>query len=262
MDEEITAVCIDNGSGFIKAGLAGDDAPRSEFSTVVGRPKVPGLMVGLDQKEMYVGKEALQKRGVLRISNPIENGIVQNWEEMEKVWHHTLYNELRVAPDEHPILLTEAPLNPKQNREKMTKMMFETFNVPCLYVSQQSVCSLYASGKTTGIVLDSGEGITHTVPIFEGFAIPAAIQRIPLSGKDVTEYLRELLKERGLALTTPAELEIVRDIKEKICYVVGDYEKAMQEAEESHSCEKNYDLPDGRKILIGNEKFRCAEIYF
>ena len=135
MDEEITAVCIDNGSGFIKAGLAGDDAPRSEFSTVVGRPKVPGLMVGLDQKEMYVGKEALQKRGVLRISNPIENGIVQNWEEMEKVWHHTLYNELRVAPDEHPILLTEAPLNPKQNREKMTKMMFETFNVPCLYVA-------------------------------------------------------------------------------------------------------------------------------
>ena len=92
-------------------------------------------MVGLDQKEMYVGKEALQKRGVLRISSPIENGIVQNWEEMEKVWHHTLYNELRVAPDEHPILLTEAPLNPKQNREKMTKMMFETFNVPCLYVA-------------------------------------------------------------------------------------------------------------------------------
>jgi actin len=167
-----------------------------------------------------------------------------------------------VAPDEHPILLTEAPLNPKQNREKMTKIMFETFNVPCLYVSQQSVCALYASGKTTGVVIDSGEGVTHTVPIFEGFAIPSAIQKINLSGSDITAYLGELLKERGLSFTTAAELEIVRDIKEKMCYVVGKFDEAMKESDESHSCERNYDLPDGRKILIGNERFRASEIYF
>ena len=262
MDEEVTAVCIDNGSGMIKAGLAGDDAPRSVFSTVVGRPKVQGLMVGLDQKEVYVGSEALQKRGVLKMDHPIEHGIVRDWDDMEKVWHHTLYNELRVAPDEHPILLTEAPLNPKPNREKMTRIMFETFNVPCLYVSMQPVCALYASGKTTGVVLDSGDGITHTVPIYEGFAIPSAVQRIPLAGQDLTEYLREILKERGLSFTTPAELEIVRKIKESICYVVSNYDDAMKESEESHSCEKNYELPDGRKILIGNERFRCPEILF
>ena len=262
MDEEVTAVCIDNGSGKIKAGLAGDDAPRSVFSTVVGRPKVQGIMVGLDQKEVYVGSEALQKRGVLKMDQPVEQGVVHNWEDMEKVWHHTLYNELRVAPDEHPILLTEGPLNAKANREKMTRIMFETFNVPCLYVSQQPVCALYASGKTTGVVLDSGEGITHTVPIYEGYAIPSAVQRIPLSGSNLTEYLREILKERGLSFTTPAELEIVRDIKESICYVVTDYDAAMKEADESHSCEKNYELPDGRKILIGNERFRCSEIMF
>lgn len=94
---------------------------------------------------------------------------------MEKIWHHTLHTKLKVAPDEHPVLLTEAPLNPKQNREKMTKMMFEVFNVPCFYVSQTSVCSLYASGKTTGVVIDSGEGVTHTVPINEGFAIAHSI---------------------------------------------------------------------------------------
>jgi len=140
--------------------------------------------------------------------------------------------------------------------------MFETFNVPCLYVSMQSVCALYASGKTTGVVLDSGDGVSHTVPIYEGFAIPSAIQRIFLAGRDLTEYLREILKERGLSFTTPAELEIVRDIKETICYVVSNYDEAMKEAEESHSCEKNYELPDGRKILIGNERFRCAEILF
>ena len=94
---------------------------------------------------------------------------------MEKVWHHTLYNELRVAPDEHPILMTEAPLNPTKNRELTTEIMFETFNVPCLYIQMQAVCSLYASGKTTGTVLDSGEGITHSVPVYEGYAIPSAV---------------------------------------------------------------------------------------
>ena len=262
MDEEVTAVVIDNGSGTCKAGFAGDDAPRSVFSTVVGRPKVPGIMVGLDQKEVYVGEEAQQKRGVLKIETPIEHGIVTNWDDMEKVWHHTLYSELRVSPEEHPILMTEASLNPKLNREKMTQIMFEVFNVPCLYVNVQAVLALYSSGRTTGVVLDSGEGISHTVPIYEGYAIPHAIQKILLAGKDLTEYLREILKERGLNFTTPAELEIVRDIKETMTVVVSDYNEAMKDAEDSHACEKNYELPDGRKILIGNERFRCPEILF
>ena len=222
-DDEIAALVVDNGSGMCKAGFAGDDAPRSVFSTVVGRPKVPGIMVGLDQKEVYVGDEAQQKRGVLKIEHPIEHGIVSNWDDMEKVWHHTLYSELRVSPEEHPILMTEASLNPKNNREKMTQIMFEVFNVPCLYVSVQAVLALYASGRCTGVVLDSGEGVSHTVPIFEGYAIPHAIQKILLAGKDLTEYLREILKDRGLKLTTPADLEIVRDIKETQTHVVGDF---------------------------------------
>ncbi len=136
MDEEVTAVVVDNGSGMCKAGFAGDDAPRSVFPTVVGRPKMPGIMVGLDQKEVYVGAEAQMKRGVLKIETPIEAGFVKNWDDMEKVWNHTIYNELRVSPEEHPCLLTEAPLNPKKDRETMTQIMFEVFNVPCLYVSQ------------------------------------------------------------------------------------------------------------------------------
>ena len=262
MTDEIFPIVIDNGSGMCKAGFAGDDAPRAVFPNIVGHPRMPGIIEGTEQKEVYVGDEAQFKRAVLNLRYPIEHGFVTNWEDMVSIWHHTLINELRIPPDEHPVLLTEAPLNPKQNREKMAQIMFDNFNVPAFYVAIQAVLSIYSSGRTTGTVFDSGDGVTHVVPIYEGYALPHAIQRIDISGRDITNHLNKLLKEKGYSLYNNAEREIVRDIKEKLCFIALDYNEEMAKSKTSPDFEKRYELPDCSHIKIGNERFRAPEALF
>ncbi|OIT31516.1 actin-7 [Nicotiana attenuata] len=259
-----------------KAGFAGDDSPKVVFKSIVGRPRHTGVMVGMGQKDAYVGDEAIRKRGILTLRYPIEHGIVRNWDDMEKILHHALYNELRVAPEEHPVLLTEPPLNPKPNREKMTLIMFETFNAPAIYFAIKDVLSLFAIGRTTvtnlyvilqqGIVLDSGTSVSHSVPIYEGHALPHAISRLCLGGRDLTDYVEDIvmnLTEGHYISCTPVASLIICHMKETIAYVALDFEQEIEKAKKfSKSVEKGYELPDGKIITLGAGRFRCPEVLF
>eukprot|EP01090_Pellita_catalonica_P017499 TRINITY_DN5299_c0_g1_i1.p1 TRINITY_DN5299_c0_g1~~TRINITY_DN5299_c0_g1_i1.p1 ORF type:complete len:390 (-),score=71.51 TRINITY_DN5299_c0_g1_i1:10-1017(-) len=221
-------------------------------------------MAGALQGDYFVGAKAEEYRGLLKLRYPMAHGIVTDWLDMERVWQHT-FTELHIQSEDHPVLLTEAPLNPLLNREKAAEIFFETFSVPSLFISLQAVLSLYASGRTTGVVLDSGDGVTHTVPIYEGFSIPTAIQRIDIAGRDITEYLQLLLKRAGSGYNfhTTAEQEVVRTIKEKVCYVAFD---PLKEEELIESNKKPvqvvYKLPDGNTINLGTERFRAPEVLF
>jgi actin len=144
----------------------------------------------------------------------------------------------------------------------MITLMFDTFNIPSFYVGIQAVLSLYSSGRTTGIVFDAGDGVNHTVPIYEGYSLPHAIMRMKLAGRDLTAWMVKLLTERGHEFSTTAEKEIVRDIKEKLCYVALDYEAELQKATSSSEIDRAYELPDGNVITIGSERFRCPEMLF
>ncbi|XP_028037551.1 alpha-centractin [Bombyx mandarina] len=252
-------VVIDNGSGVIKAGFAGDQIPKCRFPNYIGRPKHTRVMAGALEGEIFVGPRAEEHRGLLSIKYPMEHGIVTDWNDMEKIWNY-IYSkdQLSTFSEEHPVLLTEAPLNPRRNREKSAEVFFETFNVPALFLSMQAVLSLYATGRTTGAVLDSGDGVTHAVPIYEGFAMPHSIMRVDVAGRDVTKYLRLLLRKEGVNLRTSAELEIVKSIKERACYLSPNPLK--EETLENERAQ--YVLPDGTQLEIGPARFRAPEVLF
>ncbi|KAL1241487.1 Alpha-centractin [Trichinella nelsoni] len=252
-------IVIDNGSGTIKAGFAGDQAPKCHFPNYVGRPKHVRVMAGALEGNVFIGSKAVEYRGLLNIRYPMEHGIVQNWNDMELIWQH-LYSkdQLQTFPEEHPVLLTEPPMNPSKNRERTAEYFFETFNVPALYISMQAVLSLYSTGRTTGVVLDCGDGVTHAVPIFEGFALPHSIVRTNIAGRDVTRLLRLLLRKEGVEFYRSSEFEIVRTIKERICQVSTD----SQRDDTGSSDKVQYMLPDGSTVVLGPCRFRAPEVLF
>ena len=260
-EEDIPALVFDIGSQMCRAGFAGDEAPRAVFPSVVGRAYLEETMLSTC-KPICIGDEALKKRGVLSLSYVTQRGVVTNWEDMELILEHAFHNELRVTPSEHPVLLTEPPLNPKANKEKMMQTLFETFKCPATYFALPGVLAVYASGRNTAMVLDIGEGITKTLPIANGYTYPSAIKRQDIAGYDLTKYLIKLQKRKGYSYTSSAELEIARDVKEKLCYVADDIDTETAIAKSSSTLERTYDLPDGQKFRVEDERFLCPEALF
>ena len=204
--EHETGLIVDNGSYTIKAGFANEEAPRRVCPTVMTLPE-------LDTGRVYVGDDALAEHKRIDLLHPIECGFVNSWENMEKMWHHIFHKELRVAPEAHPVFLIENTTGVKPNREKKVQMMFENFGVPAMYASQQELVALYATGFTTGVTVNSGCQVTRIVPVYEGYALPHASQRLDIGGIDLTNYMAELLH----AQRQPKD--VVRDIKERVSYV-------------------------------------------
>ncbi|GJQ86334.1 hypothetical protein Trydic_g9029 [Trypoxylus dichotomus] len=245
------AIILDNGSGLIKAGLASERIPKCIIPNRVARQKIGGV-----RGETLIGP--IDDVSKLSINYPMEHGVVTDWDDMEKIWHHIYHKQLNLLPEDHPVLFTEPALNPRNNREKIIEILFEKFKVPALCIMMQSILTLYSTGRTTGVVLDAGDGITSAVPIYEGFAMPEAIKRIDFAGREVTQYMQILLKKEGINFQTTADFEIIRQIKESICYMC---ENPFKE-ESNTNTTAAFKLPDGKEIIIGPSRFRAAEVLF
>eukprot|EP00163_Fabomonas_tropica_P005561 TRINITY_DN1511_c0_g1_i2.p1 TRINITY_DN1511_c0_g1~~TRINITY_DN1511_c0_g1_i2.p1 ORF type:complete len:393 (+),score=130.04 TRINITY_DN1511_c0_g1_i2:548-1726(+) len=260
-------IVCDNGTGFVKCGYAGSNFPDKVFPAMVGRPvlrfeeKVGDTII----KDIMVGDEAAALRSVLEVNYPVDNGIVRNWEDMYHLWDYTFNEKMGIDASERAstkIMLTEPPMNPKRNREQMIEAMFEKYGFGACYIAIQAVLTLYAQGLMTGCVVDSGDGVTHIVPVYEGFAFPHLTRRLDVAGRSVTKYLIKLLLLRGYVFNRTADYETVRQIKEKFCYVGHDLQLEKRLALETTTLVEQYTLPDGRVIKIGSERFEAPECLF
>ena len=253
-EEECESIVCDIGGYAIKAGFSGDDTPRKIFRSVIAKNHGATETSRELSKDLNGGDEEHKNKDTddVILSYPIKHGIIQSWDEMEIIWHHMFNNELRVQPEEYSILNTEAALSPKLQREKITKIMFETFNVPSQNLMCQSVLSCYAAGKTTGFVIDCGYDQTQCVPIYEGYVLPHGVLKNKIGGKNVTEYLMKIMDEN-------LDIGAIRDIKEKSGFYIdeyGDYDNSKDDKS------IKYQLPDGREIKVTSKMRESPEILF
>ena len=262
-----TTVVLDCGTGLCKAGLSGYDGPSHVFTNVVGNLKHPPLCAMFLEMnpEFYFGEEAEAKRAILNLVYPITRGIINNWDTMEKIWHHTFYNKLQVEAGDHPVLLTEPPFNPKAKRERATQIMFETFNSPALFIANEAVLSVYATGRTTGVLLDSGHSGTRAVPVYKGHVISRAVVKMNLGGGEIAQYLQQLLGDEVGGTSSSVSLAVLRDVKERLCYVAQDFDAEMTVAAQSSFVGETYVLPEEcyeAEITLKSGLFQSPEALF
>lgn len=261
-------IVLDQGTGFVKIGYGGTNFPEHTFPSMVGRPILRAEERATDTygdvaiKDIMCGDEAAAARNMLQISYPMENGVIRNWEDMGHLWNHSFYDKMQIDTRGRKVLLTEPPMNPLKNREKMCEIMFEHYGFNGVYVAIQAVLALYAQGLSSGVVVDSGDGVTHVVPVYESVVLNHLTRRLDVAGRDVTRQLIALLLRRGYAFNRTADFETVRQIKEKFCYVSYDLDLDTKLANETTALVDTYELPDGRTIKLGSERFEAPECLF
>ena len=273
-------VVIDNGTGFTKMGYAGNDEPTYIIpSTYAGPDPSRTSNDVLGDLDFAIGNEAMElarKSKNHPLSYPLSAGVVQDWDKMERTWQHCFYRYLRVEPEEHGVILTEPPANPPENREYVAEVMFETFGVKQLHIAVQGVLALTAAKgfveerKTgeTGTVIDSGDGVTHVVPIVDGYVLTNAIKHIPLAGRTVTNYVLDKLREREKNIPPDEALQIAQRVKERYCYVFADiadeFNKYDDNPEKYLTHHSDVTKKDGTPYSfdVGYEKFIGPELFF
>ncbi|QSS59502.1 endocytosis and membrane growth and polarity [Histoplasma capsulatum] len=267
-------IVLDGGTGFLKVGYAGQNFPEHQFPSIVGRPILRSEEQAGDiiVKDIMCGDEAAAARSMLQISYPMENGIVKKWDDMQHLWNYTFYDKMKIDPTGRKILLTEPPMNPLKNREQMCEVMFEGYNFGGVGVPwtprntnkdvKNPDVGTKNIGLSSGVVVDSGDGVTHIVPVYESTVLNHLTRRLDVAGRDVTRNLIALLLRRGYALNRTADFETVRQIKEKLCYVSYDLELDQRLSEDTTVLVESYTLPDGRVIRVGSERFEAPECLF
>ena len=267
MTEPVEPVVVfDNGSGYLKAGLSNEEIPKITMPALIGRPMLRFKEKLEDKvlKEIMIGDEVIPFRPLLELSYPMKEGIIVNEDDMATLWDYCIKQKLEVKGDlnDKKILLTEAPFNPIENKLKMAKIVFEQLGFGFFNIETQAKLTLYCEALQTGIILDSGDGVTHCIPIFEDFILPQNIKRLDIAGRHITEYLIKLLQMKGYSFNSSADFELVREIKEKYCFVSCDIDSDRKLDAETTYYNSIHKLPDGRKIRISNEKFEAPEILF
>lgn len=256
-------VC-DNGTGYVKVGWAGNNFPEHIFPSMVGRPlmRFEEEFKEVELKDIMCGDECAEHRAMLECNYPVHNGMVRDWADMEHLWNYTFHERLQINCPDHKVLLTEPPMNPVNNKIKFAEYMLEKYEFGAMQVQIQAMLVLYAQGLLTGVVVDSGDGVTHVVPVWEGVPLPRIIKRLNVAGRHITKYLIKLLQLRGYAFNRTADFETVRDIKEKLCYIGYDLEVEKRLALDTTVLMEKYELPDGRVIKLGRERYEAPEVLF
>jgi actin-related protein len=260
--DSTVAVVLDNGSHTVKAGMAGDLHPKAIVPTVALKSQ-DETSNGSSSKGAIIGHEARNADPDLQVF-PVMDQRVTDWDCMERLWMHVFSQELHVQSNEHPVLYAEPHFNVKSTREITAQILFEKFLVPGLYFSSHSLLALYSTGKTSGVVFDSGYSASHIVPIVDGSVQTQSIQRIAHGGKHVDQYLKKLLANKGCKVGSSAvETEkIVSKMKEKLAFVAVDFEQELDSSKQQAASDKEFELPDGTTVTLGSERFQCAETIF